>query len=142
MKKACLLAALWLAPVLVASAQGSLIRAESAWVRPSPMRERASVAYMVLRNDGDAPDALVGAASEAAGMVELHETVKAGDMMQMRPVPRIEVPARGTVELKPGGLHLMLMHMRGDLPIGRKVRLLLKFEKAGELPVDVEARKQ
>lgn len=142
MKKACLLSALLFASVLTASAQEPRIRVEAAWVRPSPMVERAGAAYMVLRNDGEAPDALIGATTEVAGMVELHETVKAGDMMHMRPVSRIEVPARGAVELKPGGLHLMLMHMREGLPIGRKVRLILKFEKLGEVPIDAEARKQ
>jgi copper(I)-binding protein len=106
------------------------------------MVERAGAAYMVLRNDGEAPDALIGATTEVAGMVELHETVKVGDMMHMKPVSRIEVPAKGKVELKPGGLHLMLMHMREGLPIGRKIRLILKFEKLGEVPIDAEARKQ
>lgn len=142
MKKASLLAVLWFVLVLTASAQAPVIRVEEAWVRPSPVEAGAWAAYMVLRNDGDAPDALLGAASEVAGMVELHETVKAGDMVHMRPVPRLEVPARGQVELKPGGFHLMLMHMKEALPIGQKIRLILKLEKLGELPVEAEVRKQ
>jgi copper(I)-binding protein len=142
MKRASLLAVLWFALVLTASAQEPVIRVEAAWVRPSPVEAGAWAAYMVLRNDGAAPDALVGAASEVAGMVEPPETVKAGDMMHMRPVPRLEVPARGQVELKPGGFHLMLMHMKGELPIGQRIRIILKFEKRGEIPVEAEVRKQ
>lgn len=142
MKKAYLLVAIWFAFVLTASAQQPMIRVEGPWVRPHPMEEGAGAAYMVLRNDGDASDALLGGASEVAGMVELHETVKSGDMMHMRPVARVEVAARGTVELKPGGFHLMLMHMREKLPIGGKIRLILKFEKLGGVPVEAEVRKQ
>lgn len=142
MKKGYLLVAIWFAFVLTASAQQPMIRVEGPWVRPHPMEEGAGAAYMVLRNDGDAPDALIGAASEVADMVELHETVKAGDMVHMRPVPRLEVPASGQVELKPGSYHLMLMHMRQEVPIGGKIRLILKFEKLGGVPVEAEVRKQ
>lgn len=93
MKKAYLLVAIWFAFVLTASAQQPMIRVEGPWVRPHPMEEGAGAAYMVLRNDGDAPDALIGAASEVADMVELHETVKAGDMVHMQPVARVGLVA-------------------------------------------------
>jgi hypothetical protein len=91
-----------------------------------------SAVYLTLVNKGDAPDALVAASSDAANTVELHKTEMKGNVMRMIPVPRIGVPAKGRAELKPRGLHLMLIGLKRDLKPGDVIRMTLGFEKSGE----------
>lgn len=121
-----------------------------AWARSSPATAAAGAAYMTITNNGDAADALVGASSEAATTVEVHETVAVeepaasdgmgGGMMGMQPIARLEIPAGGTVELKPGGYHIMLIGLTQELKVGDTIEITLTFEKAGEFPMTVEVR--
>ena len=96
--------------------------------------------YFTLVNEGNAPDALVGARSDVAMTAGLHETQMEGDVMRMVPVPRIEVQAGGRTALKPGGLHVMLVDLKQDLNPGDTVTLILRFEKSPEITVAVEVR--
>jgi copper(I)-binding protein len=96
--------------------------------------------YLKVSNHGRTPDAIVSASSDAADAVELHEVVNDAGVMRMRPVPRIEVPAGATVELKPGGYHIMLLGLRGDLKPGATVRVRLSLEKAGSMTVEAPVR--
>jgi len=91
---------------------------------------------MKLRSSG-AADRVVGASSPVAGRVEMHVTMREGDVMKMREVTAFEVPAGGTFELKPGGAHLMLMDLKRPLKKGEKVPLTLKLEKGGELKMEL-----
>jgi copper(I)-binding protein len=100
-------------------------------------------AFMTLQNTSDTEDRLVKAAvdSSVARVVEIHETtVDENDVMQMRPVDGVTIPAGGSVELKPGGFHIMLMDVQGDLVEGQTVSLLLTFESGLELTVDAPVR--
>ena len=96
--------------------------------------------YFTLVNEGNAPDALVGARSDVAMTAGLHETQMEGDVMRMVPVPRIEVPAGGRTELKPGSLHVMLVDLKQDLNPGDTATLILRFEKSPEITVAAEVR--
>ena len=118
------------------------ITVSEAWARPSPMMERAGAAYMVLQNGGAAEDKLLSVEGDVAQAIELHETKEMNGMMQMSPVPNIPVPAGGKAELKPGGLHVMLIGLTRELKAGDKVQLTLNFEKAGKIPVTVEVKEQ
>lgn len=139
------------------AASSSAITVTSAWARPSIGMADAMAAYMVIANGGSAPDALIGAASDVAATVQMHETVAvgaspgdsaamaggspaAGGMMAMQPVSRIELPAGATVELKSGGYHIMLTGLKEQLKAGDSFTLTLTFEKAGPLPVTVTLR--
>lgn len=100
-----------------------------------------SAVYMKLVNRGAQADRLISAKADVCTTVELHETVMQGDVMQMRPVANgIEVPANGSVELKPGGLHVMLIGLTKDLNPGDKFPVTLQFEKAGTITVQAEVR--
>lgn len=100
-----------------------------------------SAAYMTLVNSGGTPDRLVAASTDVAELIELHESKMVDNVMQMAPVPGgIAVPANGQVELKPGGLHVMLIGLKRDLAAGETVRLTLSFERAGTITVDVPVR--
>jgi copper(I)-binding protein len=118
------------------------ITVSDAWARPSPMMERAGAAYLVIQNNGAAEDRLLSVESDIAKTIELHETKESGGMMEMSPVPNIPVPAGGRTELKPGGLHVMLIGLNRELKAGDKVQLALNFEKAGKIPVTAEVREQ
>lgn len=136
---------------------GGGIEVTDAWARPSSMVAGAGGAYMVIRNAGGEADALVGASSPAAATVEIHETyvmpaptasggmghgspMATGGMMGMRPIPRLEIPAGSTVELRPGSYHVMLIDLVADLEPGSTIQITLRFEKAGEVTVTTEVR--
>ena len=99
----------------------------------------AIAGFVLLRNAG-AADRVMGAASPVAGRVEMHVTVREGEVMKMREVSAFEIPAGGTFELRPGGAHLMLMGLKRPLKKGDKVPLTLKLEKGGELTVELEVQ--
>lgn len=123
-----------------AAAAGPQIVYHDAWGRPSPKMAGTGAVYVVVENKGSQADRLVGMTSPAAATVELHESFMDGDVMKMRPVPTLEVPAGGTVELKPGGIHIMLIELTEPLTPNSHISAILKFEKSGEIPLDVEIR--
>lgn len=93
--------------------------------------------FMTLRNTGTQPDRLVSAASPIARHIELHTHVRDGDVMRMRPVESVPVPAGQSVELRPGGYHLMMMGLTAPLQQGARVPVTLRFERAGEVQVEL-----
>jgi copper(I)-binding protein len=119
-----------------ALAQTTAVTVTDAWARPTVAGQPVGGGYLTLRG-GSAADRLLSASSAVAASVELHSMAMEGDVMRMRPVDGIAVPAGGTVELKPGGLHLMLMGLKQPLAAGSKLPLTLRFEKAGELQVEL-----
>ena len=137
------LAALTLAAC--ASSQGASqggITVTDAWARTSPMMDRAGVVYMVLQNNNSVDDKLLSAQSDIARTIELHETKQSGDMLEMSPIPNIPIPSNGRAELKPGGMHMMLIGLNRELKAGDKIKFTLFFDKAGQVPVTVEVRDQ
>ena len=110
------------------------IKIESAYTRATVPGQQVAGGFMKIENKG-AADQLVSASSPAAGEVQLHEMAMEGNVMKMRQVKDIAVPAGGAVELKPGGLHLMFMNIKAPLAAGQTVPVKLKFAKAGEVEV-------
>ncbi len=103
--------------------------------------------FVVIKNTGSTDDVLVAAASDVADHVELHEMAMENDVMKMRPVKDgIPVPAGATVELKPGGLHMMFMGVKEPFVEGGTVKVTLTFKNAGSvdlvLPVGPAAPKK
>jgi copper(I)-binding protein len=112
----------------------------NAWVRPPMGPDRPAAGYLT-RAGGDGADALLGASSPVATMVELHETTAdASGMAAMHPVDRLDVPAGATVTLEPGGYHLMLMNPTEPLEVGATVEITLRFETAGDVTITAEIR--
>ena len=92
--------------------------------------------FITIANSGASDDVLVSASSPTSGEVQLHEMAMEGDVMRMRQLAGgISVPAGSTVELKPGGLHLMFMQVKEPFVEGATVPLTLTFEKAGAVDV-------
>ena len=109
---------------------------EQPWTRATPPGATVGAGFMRLRNAG-AADRVVGASSPVAERVEMHVTLREGDVVQMREVKSFEVPAGGSFELKPGGAHLMLVGLRRPLKKGEKVPLTLKLGQGGELNLEL-----
>ena len=114
------------------------VRIEDPWARATAPGAKVGAGYMKITSG--AADRLVGVASSASQRVELHITVKEGDVMRMREVKAYDIPAKGGFELKPGGAHLMLVDLKAPLKEGTKVPVTLRFEKAGELKVELQVR--
>lgn len=110
------------------------VQIENAYTRATVPGQHAAGGFMKIENKG-AADQLVSASSPVAGEVQLHEMAMEGNVMKMRQVKDIAVPAGGTVELKPGGLHLMFMSIKAPLTAGETVPVKLKFAKAGEVEI-------
>ncbi len=119
------------------AAKAGAISVESAYARATVAGQPAGGGFLRLVNGG-ADDRLVAASSEVATAVELHMMSMKGDVMQMRQIDAIDVKAGQTVELKPGGYHLMLMGLKAPLKAGSSFPVKLKFEKAGEVTVNVK----
>ncbi|MEX1297021.1 MAG: copper chaperone PCu(A)C [Candidatus Limnocylindrales bacterium] len=101
------------------------------WARESPMMQLAGAAYMVIHNSTDADDALVGATSPAAEVVELHlSSMDDEGMMSMNQVTEIAIPAHADAVLEPGSYHLMLIDLVEPLTEGTEVELTLEFMAA------------
>jgi periplasmic copper chaperone A len=110
-----------------------------AWVRASVPGQQGTGAFMQIAAPSGAQ--LVGASSPVAGIAEVHEMKLEGDVMRMRAIPVLDLPAGRTVELKPGGYHLMLQDLKKPLAAGTVVPLTLVFKdaKGVESRVTVEA---
>ena len=125
-----------------ADASAEAVRITHAWARASVPGQKATGAFMTLT--ANAPLQLVGVASPAAGVAEVHEMARDGDVMRMRAVPALALPADKAVELKPGGYHLMLMDLKAPLAAGSTVplTLLLRDAQGAELrqPLQVPVR--
>lgn len=106
------------------------------YARTTAAGQASGGGYLKLENKG-ADDKLLSASADVAASVELHSMSMEGDVMRMRQVDGIALPKGKTVELKPGGLHIMFMGLKAPLKNGDKFPLKLKFEKAGEVTVTV-----
>jgi periplasmic copper chaperone A len=106
------------------------------YARTTAAGQASGAGYLKLENKGTA-DRLLSASADVAASVEMHSMSMEGDVMRMRQVDGIALPTGKTIELKPGGLHLMLVGLKAPLKDGEKFPLKLKFEKAGEVTVTV-----
>jgi len=116
-------------PALAAVNPAAAVQAQGAWARATVAGQKGTGAFMKLSS----PVALrlVRAESPVAGVVEIHEMKLEGDTMRMRAMPNgLELPAGQTVELRPGGNHVMLMDLKQPLAEGTTVPLTLYFADA------------
>jgi len=128
---------LFLLAALVASPALAQIQIENGWTRATPPGAKIAAGYMTIRNGAATPDKLIAASSPAAQLVQMHVTVKDGDIFRMREMKSYEIAARGSFELKPGGAHLMLVNLKAPFKEGAKVPLTLRFERAGEVRTEL-----
>ncbi|HEY2247191.1 MAG TPA: copper chaperone PCu(A)C [Bradyrhizobium sp.] len=139
------------AAVLVACLTATPSRAEDvkagdlvisqAWTRATPGGARTGGGFLTIENKGSSPDKLVGVSADIAGKVEVHEMSMNNGTMKMRPVEGgLTIEPGKTVKLAPGGLHLMMMDLKGPLKQGDKLPVTLQFEKAGKVAVTLDVQ--
>ena len=122
----------WTAPAMADS-----IRVDDPWARSSIGIERPGVAYMTIHNDGNQSDWLRSVTTPLAKRAEIHETVREDEVLIMQVVESVKIPPNATVNLAPGGLHVMLMSLQKILVEGENFPLTLHFAQAGKLTVSV-----
>lgn len=119
--------ALMVAPALSAFAQ---VTVKDPWVRATVAQQKATGAFMQLIAKQDAR--LIEAHSPVAGRVEIHEMTMADNVMKMRAISGLELPAGKTVEIEPGGYHIMLLNLNQQIKAGALVPMTLVIETKGK----------
>ncbi|MBO1520097.1 copper chaperone PCu(A)C [Oceanisphaera pacifica] len=107
------------------------------WARPLPPVATVGVTYFTVSNQSDTDDVLLSAESPVSETVEIHTHVKEGDMMKMRKLDELAIPAHKEVILAPGGHHLMLMNLKEVPTEGERFPVTLHFKEAGSVEVEV-----
>lgn len=109
------------------------------WTRQTAPAQKTGGGFMVITNKGANADRLLSVSSTAAGKVEIHTMEMTGGVMKMRPVSGgLSIPAKGRLELKPGGHHIMFIGLKAPFKLGEMIPLTLHFEQAGAVPVQVK----
>lgn len=144
MKSHLFAAVLALSPAFAApAADGTALAFGNAWVRATPPNAQVAGAFLSIENSGPEPDRLLSASTGVAAKVEIHEMKMDGEVMQMRQLAGgLAIPAKQTVTLKPGGIHLMLISPNQPLVAGQDVAITLVFEKAGKRTLAFAVSKQ
>ena len=128
---------------IAGAASAATLEVKNAWIRTPPPGAPTAAGYATITNHGIASDRLTGAYSSAAASVGLHEMQKRGGVMSMRPVTGgLPVGASATVTLAPDGRHLMLTGLKRPLKAGQHVRIVLQFQRAGDVAADFVVRDQ
>ncbi len=122
--QALALAGLLLTPLAHAKSD---IMVHDAYARATPPSAVNSAVFTTLMNHSDKDRAIVSATTPAAGKVELHDVIVDGDVMKMRQVQQITIPANGEAVLKPGSLHIMLFDLKNGLKEGEQIEMTLTF---------------
>ena len=117
------------------------LRIDQPWSRATPKGAPVAGGYLRVTNTGTAPDKLVGASFALAAKGEVHEMKMEGGVMKMAELPDgLEVPAGGSVELAPGGFHLMFVGLKDQVTEGQRIAGALTFAKAGTVQVEFQVR--
>ncbi|MFI5014035.1 MAG: copper chaperone PCu(A)C [Hyphomicrobiales bacterium] len=129
--------------VAVAAAPGEAaytlgaLRIQAPWMRATPKGATVAGGYLTITNTGSEPDRLMNVASDIAATVEVHEMSMSGGVMTMRPLDKpLEIKPGATLELKPGGYHVMFNQLKRGVTKGDKVKATLVFEKAGKIEIE------
>ena len=106
------------------------------WARATPSGAKVGAGYLTITNTGKQSDRLIAGSALPAARFEVHATVVEQGVAKMRPVEGLEIKPGETIELRPGGMHVMFMGLREPLKQGQRVRGTLVFEKAGKIEIE------
>lgn len=138
--KRLLLLTLLLLVLSACSQSNGVLTVKDAWARPALQGQNGAV-YFVIQNDTRTDDALIDASTDAAASAEAHMSMlDSSGVMSMRMQDAVQVPAGESVVFKPGDLHVMLIDLNRDLQINDTFTLILRFEKAGKITLQVEVK--
>ena len=131
-------------PLLAAGPEPTLpapVALRDSWVRALPPTQTSTAAYLTLSNQGENPVKVVAARASVADRVEIHTTREVGGLMRMEQLQELELSPGASVELAPGGTHLMLLGLERMPAVGETIRLCVQLEPGGELCTDAPVRK-
>jgi copper(I)-binding protein len=136
----CFVLALLAGPVLAHDAKvGDLVIMEP-WARATIGQVKTGAVYLTVINHGAAGDRLLALSTPVAAKAQLHSNIVDAGVMKMRPVEAIDIEAKGSTALEPGGVHVMLMGVRNPLEEGDVFPMTLTFETAGSVDVEVHVQ--
>lgn len=121
---AAFVASMALLAVAPAARAAGKLSVYDAWIRKAPPGASMMAGYATLKNEGDAPIKVLTVQSDAFRQSSVHETVVERGVSRMRELPRIDLAAGATIEMKPGGAHLMLSEPRHPIVVGEKVQVV------------------
>jgi copper(I)-binding protein len=131
---------LLLALLLAFSNPSDKLKIKDQWMRVGAKGQTTAL-FFKIENNSDKADTLYKVDFDLAGLVQIHETYDAGnDMMGMREVGKIVIPAKSTFELKPASYHVMLMKLKQDIKKGYVGKFILYFKQAGKIIIKAEAK--
>lgn len=111
------------------------------YARATAPTATTSAVFSQIMNKGETDRFIVSANTDVAGKVELHDVITEGDVMKMRQVTEFKIPAKGNVELKPGGLHIMLFDLKKPLVEGEKIDVQLTFANGEQQTITAPVKK-
>lgn len=126
-------------PAGASTTQGVAVRVDDAWIKAAPQGMTGGFAH--LQNTSDKDMELTSVSSDVAGTTELHEMVGSGTSMSMNKLDGpLMIPAKSSVDLEPGGKHIMLMDLKQDLKAGNSATLVLTFADASTQKVEFQIK--
>ena len=138
---AALAMALFAGPVCAEDVKAGDLVISQAWSRATPNGAKIGGGYLTIENKGTSPDRLIGGSGDIAGKVEVHEMSMNNGVMTMRPLDKgLTIEPGKTVKLAPGGYHLMMFDLKGQLKQGEQVPVTLEFEKAGKVKISLDVQ--
>jgi copper(I)-binding protein len=136
MRSLALVASLIVSFAVVSAAQAAGIEVRGAWIRATPPGAQTAAGYVTVINHG-LSDRLEGGHASVAGAVQVHQMSMAGGVMRMRALPGgLQLGASATLSLAPTGDHLMLIGLKRALKAGEHVKVVLQFQRAGDVTID------
>lgn len=131
----------WILSLALSGAvQACELDVSAGWIRAAPPTASVMGGFALLRNPGSSAVKVVAGSSSAFARVELHEMTMDGDVMRMRKLDAIEVPAGGQVRLAPGELHLMLFDPKAPLASGATAEIELQLDCGAKVSAQFPVR--
>lgn len=117
-------------------ANASNIDISNAYAKATPPNAKNSAAFMMIKNNTDKDISLVSATNSFSDVTEIHTHIHENGMKKMIQVPKIDIKANSTTELKPGGLHIMFMGIKRPMVVGDSVKMTLTFDNGEVIMLD------
>ncbi|MBK9781441.1 MAG: copper chaperone PCu(A)C [Anaerolineales bacterium] len=138
--KRLLLVLLAVVSLTACSTSSGTLTVNDAWARTASMGENGA-AYFIIENGTKSDDMLLSASSDIAEATEIHMSMAdSNGVMSMNMQEMVEIPAKGTIEFKTGGLHVMFINLNRDLKVGDSFSLILNFKNAGSMTIEIPVR--
>jgi copper(I)-binding protein len=124
-------------PATAADVTAGSLKISAPWARETPKGASVGGGYLSITNTGNEPDRLIGGSATVSKRFEIHSMTMENGVMKMRPVSDgLEINPGQTVELKPGGYHVMFVDLNEPLKKGDRLKVTLEFARAGKVDVD------